>query len=83
MPLGILLGFGFPTGLAAAQQHNPKAAAWFWGINGAAGVMASCVAVVFNLAYGLETTMFLGAACYALLALVAVKMGKLKGKKAH
>jgi len=41
---------------------------WFWGINGAAGVMAASVAVVTSIAFNIDTTLRIGAACYLLIA---------------
>jgi hypothetical protein len=70
LPIGCLLGFGFPTGMALAQRLNPRATAWFWGINGAAGVMGSGLAIALNMAFGLQATMIVGALCYALLSVL-------------
>jgi hypothetical protein len=42
---------------------------WFWGINGAAGVLGSVTAIVLSIAFGIGTTLLLGALCY--LALIA------------
>jgi hypothetical protein len=41
---------------------------WFWGINGAAGVLAASVAVVISIAFSIDTTLRIGAACYLLIA---------------
>ncbi|MCZ7583451.1 MAG: hypothetical protein M5R36_09025 [Deltaproteobacteria bacterium] len=49
-------------------------APWLWGVNGAAGVVASALAVAVSIAFGIDTTMYLGAACYAGLALVVPGM---------
>jgi hypothetical protein len=40
---------------------------WFWGINGAAGVLASVFAVALSIASGINATFALSAACYLLL----------------
>jgi hypothetical protein len=66
LPIGCLLGFGFPTGMTMAEG---KSTAWLWGINGAAGVTGSALAVASNIAFGIDHTMMTGAACYALLLL--------------
>jgi len=63
-PFGILLGFGFPTGMRLITAIDPKPTPWFWGINGAAGVLASIVAVVLSLALGISATLVVGALCY-------------------
>lgn len=66
-PAGLLLGFGFPTGMRLITSIDPKPTPWFWGINGAAGVLASIGAIAISLAWGITTTMTLGALCYALV----------------
>ena len=77
-PAGLLLGYGFPTGYALAEQLAPTATAWFWGINGAASVMGSAVAVALNIAFGLDRTMIVGGACYCLLLLPLFALSKSK-----
>ena len=37
---------------------------WFWGINGAAGVLASSLAVLFSVAFGISATIIIAALCY-------------------
>jgi hypothetical protein len=44
-PGGVLLGWGFPTGMRLVARHDRTPTPWFWGINGAAGVLASSLAV--------------------------------------
>lgn len=73
LPLGCLMGFGFPTGMAIAKKENPYACAWFWGINGAASVMGSSLAIAVNIAAGADRAMFLAALCYALLVFAALR----------
>jgi spermidine synthase len=66
-PAGLLLGFGFPTGMRLITLIDPKPTPWFWGINGAAGVLASIGAIALSLALGITATMTLGALCYVLV----------------
>ena len=40
---------------------------WLWGINGAAGVLASVLAVAISIAYGISATLTVGGVCYLLL----------------
>lgn len=69
---GVLMGYGFPTGMALTGAIDTKPTPWFWGINGAAGVLGSVVAVALNIAMGLNWTMSLAGICYALLMLPAL-----------
>ncbi len=66
-PAGLLMGFGFPAGMRLVSAIDPKPTPWFWGINGAAGVLASVVAVSTSIAVGISGTLTIGAICYFLL----------------
>jgi spermidine synthase len=73
-PAGLLMGFAFPTGMRLVQARDARPAPWFWGINGAAGVLASVAAVTLSIALGISATLVVGAACYLLLAPAAFAM---------
>ena len=66
-PAGLLLGFGFPTGMKLVSAIDRRPTPWFWGVNGAAGTLASTVAVASSIAFGIGTTLTIGATCYVLL----------------
>ena len=66
-PAGLLMGFGFPTGMRLITAIDRRPTPWFWGINGVAGVLASIVAVASSIAFGIGTTLIVGATCYLLL----------------
>jgi hypothetical protein len=74
-PAGLLMGYGFPTGMRIVSNVDRRPTPWFWGINGAAGVLASIVAVALNIAGGIAVTLTIGAICY--LALIPVTLGYL------
>ena len=80
-PAGMLMGFGFPTGMRLIALIDQRPTPWFWGINGAAGVLASIVAVVCSIAFGISVTITLGAICYLLL--VPVTFGFIWLQEAH
>lgn len=71
-PAGLLMGFGFPTGMRLAGAISSGPTPWFWGVNGAAGVLAASVAVVTSVAFGIDTTLRIGAACYLLVGVPAM-----------
>ena len=71
MPVGFLMGFAFPTGMALVERIDREPTPWFWGINGATGVLASVVAVMIGMAFGINVTMLLAGVCYLLLIPVA------------
>jgi hypothetical protein len=66
-PLGLFMGFGFPTGMCLVSAIDRQPMPWFWGINGAAGVLASSLAVATGIAFGINVTFMIGGVCYALL----------------
>ncbi len=67
LPLGFLFGFAFPTGLRLAAEIDTRPTPWFWGINGATGVLASVLGVIVSIAFGINVTILLSAVCYLLL----------------
>ena len=76
-PAGFLMGFGFPTGMRLAQAADSRPTPWFWGINGAAGVLASVLAVAMSLSIGINATIICGALCY--LALIPAARAMVAG----
>jgi hypothetical protein len=66
-PAGILMGFAFPTGMRLITSVDSKPTPWFWGVNGASGVLASIVAIVSSIGFGISATLFVGATFYLLL----------------
>jgi hypothetical protein len=75
LPAGLLMGYGFPTGMRFISAVDNRPTPWFWGINGASGVLASAVAVGCSIAFGIGTTLTLGAVCYFLLIPAALIIG--------
>ena len=74
-PAGLLMGFGFPTGMRLVSAVDPNPTPWFWGINGAAGVLAAGATVALSLAWGISTALILGGLCYPLLIPTALGIG--------
>jgi hypothetical protein len=62
---GLFMGMALPTGLRAATGAAPRLIPWLWGINGATSVFGSVLAAAIALAYGISTSYWFGAACYA------------------
>ncbi len=81
LPLGFLLGFAFPTGMRLVEAIDPLPTPWFWGINGATGVLASVLGVMISMAFGINVTMLVSAICYLILipiGLALLKAGQQK-----
>jgi hypothetical protein len=70
-PLSMLLGCCFPLGMRLVGRLSPEATAWMWGVNGAAGVLASIGAVAISMWLGIYVNLLTAAALYALAAIPA------------
>jgi hypothetical protein len=73
-PAGVLMGFGFPTGMRLVTAVDGRPTPWFWAINGAAGVLAAGIAVAVSIAFSINASIWLGAACYLPLGAVAIAL---------
>lgn len=65
LPMGFFMGMAFPVGIRLAGSERSALTPWFWGVNGAASVLASVVAVAIALAAGISSTYWVGVAGYA------------------
>lgn len=74
VPAGFLMGFAFPTGMKLVERISREPAPWFWGINGATGVLASVLAVMIGIAFGINVTMVVAGCCYLLLIPAALAL---------
>src|SRR5688572_4712052 len=63
----------FPLGLRVALRRAPLLAPWFWGVNGAASVCASVLAVVIAIGAGISAAFWTGTVCYV-VALAAIRI---------
>jgi hypothetical protein len=77
VPSGVLMGFGFPTGMQIVNHIDQRPTPWFWAINGVAGVLASALAVTISIEFSISATLWCGAACYFLLGPIAVMLSKI------
>jgi len=74
VPSGLLMGFGFPTGMRLANAISTGPTPWFWAVNGAAGVLAASMAVASSIALSIDLSLWIGAACYILIAPIAIAL---------
>ncbi|HXM82753.1 MAG TPA: hypothetical protein VN929_12610 [Burkholderiales bacterium] len=68
--MGIFMGMAFPLGMRLAMASRRSLGPWLWGVNGAMSVLASVLAVVIAMAFGISVSFWAGVASY-LLALGA------------
>src|SRR5262249_865794 len=79
VPSGILMGFGFPTGMRLVGAIDWRPPPWFWGVNGGAGVLGASVAVVIGINFSINVSFWIAAACYLRLLPITSKLLALSG----
>jgi hypothetical protein len=68
-PPGLLMGMLLPTGIRLITGRHAEIVPWAWGLNGAASVFGSVLAMVLSVHQGFTHTLLAGGAMY-LLSLV-------------
>jgi hypothetical protein len=63
-PLGFVLGIPMASGLALSSADDPGYRALYWGVNGAASVCGSVLAIIVSLTFGITFTYMFGVAAY-------------------
>lgn len=74
LPSGILMGFAFPAGMRLVNAIDRQPTPWFWAVNGASGVLAASATVMISMAFSINTSLWLGGACYILIAPIATHL---------
>lgn len=73
VPLGLVMGMPFPTGLRALSESGAcsdgHSIEWAWAMNAASSVLGSVLAIVIAIEFGLNVTLACGAAAYAMALL--------------
>jgi hypothetical protein len=64
IPLGASMGMAFPLGMRLASRRTADLTPWLWGINGAASVCASVLAVFISLTAGISAAYGVGVIWY-------------------
>jgi hypothetical protein len=64
---GLAMGVPFPLGMS---RFDGRDRSWYWAINGAAGVLASVLALALALVAGLSNVLWTALACYVLAAVL-------------
>ncbi|HEU5401892.1 MAG TPA: hypothetical protein VFU86_11075 [Terriglobales bacterium] len=84
VPLGLMMGMPFPTGLRAVAPESQAIAdselgssgdgnrvEWAWALNASSSVLGSVLAMFVAIQWGLHVTLMLAAACYGLAGLLS------------
>ncbi len=64
MPLGLVMGMFFPSGIHIVRRGNVNFVPWAWGINGCASVVATVLAVILAMSYGFRVVTLIALASY-------------------
>jgi hypothetical protein len=75
-PAGLFMGMAFPLAMKLASARVRNLTPWFWGLNGAASVMASVLAVCIALTWSISTAFWTGWLCYLVAYFAFVRAGK-------
>jgi MFS family permease len=73
MPLGILLGMPFPSGIQIISKHAPALVPWAWGVNGFFTVIGSILALMLSMMIGFQAVLWIATAIYLLSMFVFTK----------
>jgi hypothetical protein len=65
IPTGFFMGMAFPLGMRLSNRRFESFAAGLWGINGAASVFASVLAVMIAMNVGISSSFWIGFSFYA------------------
>jgi len=76
-PLGWFMGQPFPLGLRIVEREGLGVIPWAWGVNGAASVLGSALAVTLAIGIGYRMTLFVGVMVYLIAWLVVNLLKKL------
>jgi hypothetical protein len=66
LPLGLLMGVPFPTGLKRLGKRDPFLIPWAWAINGCFSVLAPLLGVMLAMTTGFKVVLWAGSGAYLL-----------------
>ena len=64
LPLGVLMGLFFPTGMRLVQSTRAAETPWYWALNGIFGVSCAALAVFVSMYVGIAANFWIAAGCY-------------------
>jgi hypothetical protein len=76
--LGVFMGMAFPLGMERAGDESGALTPWLWGVNGAASVLASVLAVAISLNFGIAAAFWTGFVCYVVALFAYLGAGKIR-----
>jgi hypothetical protein len=64
LPIGLLMGIPFPTGLKILGEKNESLIPWAWAINGCFSVLTPILTIMLAMVIGFKIVLWLGALTY-------------------
>ena len=74
LPLGVLMGIPFPTGLKRLGEKDPSIIPWAWAVNGSLSVLAPLLAVMLAMTTGFKYVLWAGSGAYLLAFLTSFSL---------
>jgi len=81
LPLGLLMGMPFPTGLRLTERLNPQFVPWGWCVNACATVLGSVACILVAMITGFTVVIYAAAAIYG-VALFVILVAPLRWQPA-
>jgi hypothetical protein len=75
-PCGLLMGAMIPSAVRVLGAANSTLIPWGWGVNGATSVIGTSLATVVAIYAGFTTTFLVGAAGYAIAAVIGQRVAR-------
>lgn len=72
LPVGIILGFGFPLGIKIIAKEKESLIPWLWSINGVAGVLFSILGTLISMYLGIQYTIYISIFFYTLAGFILI-----------
>jgi hypothetical protein len=78
LPLGILLGMAFPSGIRMLTNQDASLIPWAWGVNGFFTVIGSVIALMLSMMIGFRAVLWIAILIYLLSMTVVTRFAKTK-----
>jgi hypothetical protein len=78
VPLGLLMGVPFPTGLALVRRRAPHLIPWAWGVNGCTSVVVSIATALMAMSWGFGAVLGVAVTAYLLAWGLLIRMQRIR-----
>lgn len=78
--MGLFVGTLFPIGMRVATASRPELAPWLWAVNGATSVLASVLAVVIAMIFGISASYWTGVASYVVAVIAFAAAARVRDR---